>query len=536
FDAGAHGPPRRPWPDPLPTQLSLADLADMADLAPAAAAPEPDDDGDVASPRSPGPAPGPFGAPGRTVAFALADWPDEQRQAPAGWTPADGNLLLVGIGGSGTTTAAAAAVLAAAGTTSPDDLHVHVLDFGAGDLQPLTGLPHCGSVIAADDLERQHRLIRHLDAELRHRRNLAAGRDPRPRILVVVDGLAGLRAALGEADPDGRFEQLVRIVADGPELGIHCVITADRAGAVPATIGGLVRQRMVFRLGDRADHGAFGIASGAVPDLPPGRALVPDGPILVQVARPAPDVASAVAALTERWRDHRTTRRPHEVRALPTSLSVPELREAGGRAHTDRHPWRLPVGLSEATLGPSHLELHEAEHALVAGPARSGRTSALRALASSIAAERRGVLVVAVAPVDSPLHHDPSVVLAVPSERCAATVSRLLAHPGPVLVLVDDAERTDDDGHGLSRLIAVRRPDVHVVAAGRAEPLRQAFAHWTREVRAARAGLLLQPDLDLDGDLLGCRLPRRAPVPLLPGRGWLVAGGAPTLVQTAHMG
>ena len=52
-------------------------------------------------------------------------------------------------------------------------------------------------------------------------------------------------------------------------------------------------------------------------------------------------------------------------------------------------------------------------------------------------------------------------------------------------------------------------------------------------MRASRTGLLLQPDLDLDGDLLGCHLPRRAPVPIGRGRGWLVNDGDARLVQVA---
>src|SRR4029078_12581651 len=100
------------------------------------------------------------------------------------------------------------------------------------------------------------------------------------------------------------------------------------------------------------------------------------------------------------------------------------------------------------------------------------------------------------------------------------------------LVLVDDADRSDEDGP-LADLVSLRRAGLHVVAAGRADPLPHTFGHWTRAVRASRTGLLLQPDLDLDGDLLGCHLPRRAPVPIGRGRGWLVNDGDARLVQLA---
>ena len=55
-------------------------------------------------------------------------------------------------------------------------------------------------------------------------------------------------------------------------------------------------------------------------------------------------------------------------------------------------------------------------------------------------------------------------------------------------------------------------------------------------MRRSRLGVLLQPDVDVDGDLLGTVLPRRpamATVAPLPGRGYLVVDGRPELVQLA---
>ena len=47
--------------------------------------------------------------------------------------------------------------------------------------------------------------------------------------------------------------------------------------------------------------------------------------------------------------------------------------------------------------------------------------------------------------------------------------------------------------------------------------------------------MLLRPDPDLDGDLLGARLPRRTPVAMgVPGRGYVVNSGDITLAQLAR--
>jgi S-DNA-T family DNA segregation ATPase FtsK/SpoIIIE len=101
-----------------------------------------------------------------------------------------------------------------------------------------------------------------------------------------------------------------------------------------------------------------------------------------------------------------------------------------------------------------------------------------------------------------------------------------------VLLLVDDVEAVDPDGRVLPDVLA--RPDLVVVAAGRADTLRGLYSHWTRTVRQSRAGLLLQPDIDLDGDLLGVRLPRRTTTAIGPGRGYLCADGEVDLLQVAQ--
>ena len=55
-----------------------------------------------------------------------------------------------------------------------------------------------------------------------------------------------------------------------------------------------------------------------------------------------------------------------------------------------------------------------------------------------------------------------------------------------------------------------------------------------RELRKDATGLLLDPDLDLDGELLGVRLPRRSNPFFPPGRGYLVVSGTVRLIQVAR--
>jgi S-DNA-T family DNA segregation ATPase FtsK/SpoIIIE len=208
-----------------------------------------------------------------------------------------------------------------------------------------------------------------------------------------------------------------------------------------------------------------------------------------------------------------------------SSLPAPDL--AG-------EPWRLPVGVRESDLEGAALVLYEGEHALVTGPARCGKSTALVSLASVLHGRvhlaglggRRSLL-----RESADLDRFELVGGAV-----AALMARLRSVEGPVVLLIDDAEGFDDADGAIVGLLSAGRPDLHVIAAGRSDSLRTLYGHWTGVVRRSKTGVLLRPNIDLDGDLLGVTLPRRSPVRLGVGRGYLVHNGEWDIVQMASVG
>ena len=72
-----------------------------------------------------------------------------------------------------------------------------------------------------------------------------------------------------------------------------------------------------------------------------------------------------------------------------------------------------------------------------------------------------------------------------------------------------------------------------VLAAAQNHALQRMFAGWLPDLKKARHGLLLMPDRDLDGDLLGIKLPRQQRA-TPPGRGTLAVRGRSQLVQVAR--
>ncbi|PZR53731.1 cell division protein FtsK [Xylanimonas oleitrophica] len=509
--AEGFAPPRRVWPEPLGERVPLDGLA--------GGAPRSSDEPRVGGVRD------------GVITVALADEPEMQRQVPAGWDLRQGNLLLMGIPGSGTTTALASIALSVTAQVSPQDLDLLVLDLGSGGLAPLAALPHTVAYVGTGPgaQEEQARFLRHLRTELdRRRADPASAR----RALVLLDGLAALRDEHQDYEGQQLLDLLYRAYADGPALGLSFAVATNRAKAVPSAMDEVTTQKWLFRLADPYDYASLGVRGTHVPAPVPGRFVDAVSRRQMHVATPGEPLDAAVQRVAAAWPD--APRKGAAIRRLPEQVRVSEL---GARPVLDGEPWLLPVGVAEDDLSVARLEVYEGEHVLVAGPARSGKSTLLLALAESLRGAGPGAPAVwGVCDRRSPLASAPLDRVAVGADDVPALIAGVRMHRGPLVLLVDDAERFEDADQSIASLLAADRPQLCVVAAGRSADLRAAYGHWTRAVRKSRCGVLLQPDVDYDGELLGVALPRRAPVAMSTGRGYACVGGVARLVQSTSPG
>jgi S-DNA-T family DNA segregation ATPase FtsK/SpoIIIE len=151
---------------------------------------------------------------------------------------------------------------------------------------------------------------------------------------------------------------------------------------------------------------------------------------------------------------------------------------------------------------------------LIAGPSRSGRSTALRVMAESLL--RSGVELVIGAPMRTPLLDlggRPGVRGIVSGDNPAEGEFAALLDPGegPVALLVDDAEAWRDVTcrdwlRQLIRGASGRRRAV--VIAGEISSVAMGFSGWQVEVKKNRRGALLSPPTLSAGDLVGVRLSR----------------------------
>jgi S-DNA-T family DNA segregation ATPase FtsK/SpoIIIE len=282
----------------------------------------------------------------------------------------------------------------------------------------------------------------------------------------------------------------------------------------------ITTQKWLFRLADPYDYVSLGLTAKDLPKAAPGRAVMVGSALHIQLGEPRPELIAEIGA---RYPGARPAATP--VGVLPTEVTL----EAA--AALDGEPWRIPLGLRESDLQTAELMLYEGEHVIVAGPARSGKSQTLQTIAHALAGK---VHVAALVGRRSPLRECPVLDRVAPAGgEATALLAQLRAQPGPVVLLIDDAEGFDDVDGAIAGLLGSGRPDVHVIAAARADSLRSLYGHWTQEVRRSKVGVLLRPDIDYDGDLVGTTLPRRAPVQFTPGRGYLAHNGELDIVQVA---
>ncbi|MFE7073678.1 FtsK/SpoIIIE domain-containing protein [Streptomyces sp. NPDC057620] len=495
------------------------------------------------------------------VAYGLVDLPAEQSRTPLVFDlDRAGHLHIVGSARSGRSQALRTLSAALAQAHGVEDVHLYGIDCGNGALNALTALPHCGAVVDRKQTERLNRLLDRLVAELTSRqtllgargtadlaelRSMASADERLPHIVVLVDRFEVFEREFATFDNGSFLERMLKLLRDGAGAGIHVVPAGDRVLG-SGRFAGTTEDKLVLRLNDRSDYGTVGIPSRSAPTDPvPGRALRAQDLSEAQIAVLSTDLAGTAQAqvLTElgaslalREAEVPDTRRPPRLDVLPDRISYADA----AALHTAGGPLRPLVAVGGDTLVSLGPDLADVPTFAVAGPPRTGRSTALLSVACSVLAAGGGVIVLA--PRRSPLRElagRPGVVAVLTEADVSTAVFRETLGSVPqetAVILVDDAElfmgaEIDPDLALLARGGA--GAGWGLVVAGNAESLSLSLAGWVGQVKRNRSGMLLSPQSLGDGDVVGVRLTRGlvggAPQ---PGRGLLHLGdGTLTAVQ-----
>ncbi len=524
--AGLSRPPR-PWLPPLPEHVPLIAEPDAAH----------------------GPA---------SAVLGLADRPSDQTQDPFVLDlERTGPVAIAGMARTGRSTALRTLGVSLAEGASPADLHLYAMDCGNQALASLASLPHCGAVVDGADTARLERLMNalHTEVDRRQRALSAAGHgsiaeqrasatygERLPYVVVLVDRLEGYFGRYAELDGGRMVDRLEELLRTGPGAGVTLVLSTDRSG-FHHRISSAVAARLVLRQATPDDAAVFGLDPRTAPRrMPAGRGVWTVTGEEVQVALVRPDgsgttragaVERISAELADRWKDVPSKRLPWRVDPLPEEISFPEA-EALRVTARPSGPAVCTPAVGGDHLGPLDVDLASAGSAfLVSGPQRSGRSSALASIVTSLAGRTDGLPVLAVAPRPSPLRDLaglPGVLDVLTGDPADIALSVAdAAVTGPIALVVDDGELLSD--HTLSEALeafsrqARDTGSVLVAAATTEDVMASPYRGWIAAVRRARSGMLLNPSGHVDGEVFGLRLPRSLAGGWPPGRALLVERG-----------
>lgn len=517
------------------------------------------------------PVPAFAGGPGKLApaAYGVEDLPADQARRPVVVDFASfGHLLIGGAPRSGRSQILRTIAGSLARTHSAADVHLYGIDCGNGALNALTRLPHCGAVVGRNQTERVVRLIARLKGELTRRQDLLADAgfadigeqraavpegERLPHIVVLLDRWEGWLPTLGEYDHGDLTDQLTAMMREGASVGLHMVMTGDRQ-ILSTRIGSLTEDKYGLRLADRSDFSLIGINARKIPEeIPPGRGYRNEHGTETQFALLTEDAtgqgqAAALSAIGEaaaaRDAELPRSRRPFRVDVLPTRITFADAWEMRDPDASRSRLWGL-VGIGGDDIMGFGPDLSQGVPTFViAGPAKSGRSTTLMNMARSYLAQ--GIRLVVAAPRPSPLREldgQEGVLKVFDEDDIEGDDLREAIDSAtpeePIVVLVDDGEVLEDcDAETVFKRIVQRGGErgLGLVIAGDEEDVCSGFSGWQVEMKKGRRGILLSPQDSSAGELIGIRTNRSmVGGPVAPGKGLLHLGDGEPLTVTTPM-
>ncbi|MFF7802189.1 FtsK/SpoIIIE domain-containing protein [Streptomyces olivaceus] len=499
-------------------------------------------------------------APGKLppAPFGIEDLPSDQARRPVVVDFASfGHLMIGGAPRSGRSQVLRTIAGSLARTHSVADVHLYGIDCGNGALNALTRLPHCGAVVGRNQTERVVRLVNRLKGELSRRQDRLAdagfadigeqrasvAEDERlPHIVVLLDRWEGWVPTLGEVDHGSLTDELQTMMREGASVGIHLVLTGDRTLLV-GRIATLTEDKYGLRLADRGDFSALGIPTRKVPEeIPPGRAFRNEAGTETQFALLCEDTtgqgqAAAITAIgeaaTARDAEVPRARRPFRVDSLPSRIAFPDAWEMRDPEASRSKLWAL-IGIGGDEIVGFGPDLADGVPSFViAGPAKSGRSTVLMNVAQSLLAQ--GTRLVVAAPRQSPVRQldgrEGVLKVFTGDDIDEDEFEELIDEASPeepIAVLIDDGEILEDcDAESQMKKIVSRGAErgLALVIAGDEEDVCSGFSGWQVDAKKARRGILLSPQESSSGDLIGLRISRgMVGGQVAPGKGMLHLG------------
>lgn len=481
--------------------------------------------------------------------IGVMDDMSNQQQPPLQLNISDGHWIIYGMPGTGKTTLLHTMLTSLVLTHKPDDVHVYAVDMGRM-LRDFAPLPHAGAVIQEEETEKVSRLMKYLGAQLMIRKDLfsKAGSksllgyredtgDKLAAILLVIDGYSSFRNAFPEEN-----ERLEVILREGANFGIYVVMTANRISDMMEKLRSNIANALTFMLADNSDYYyAVGRPSRVPSELPEGRGWVKGKmpPIMFQAAMPLEAESDAertrrMRQLVDQLREQWQGSLPHPIQTIPEQILLSQLETTVGPVNG-----KLPIGLLVEDLTPFYFALQDGPYFMIGGRMESGKSSALRAIASVLmkhaTPEQLRVFIVdydrnmeglyglrhrshvhGVATDTTSLEAMLDPLEAMVDEQIAAMQQEEGASAVPsVVLMIDDIDRVSkllaasySAGQRLEGILKrARGKHLYLFAAANTNDWSQMWDGWVKEIKSAPVGYLLGTTDVNDLQLFNIKLP-----------------------------
>jgi len=460
-------------------------------------------------------------------------------------------------------------------------MHFHLIDFGGHQLRAaFSQMPHVAGAYASDDVDRVRRLMSSLQSELDTRRKLfeEAGAVDFARYAATGDGAAKLPAILTAINNFSGFQEafnfemasFIQLLREGGDYGMYFALTSDRFPS--GKVADLISRRIVLQIADRM---MYSVILDGRPDLDtydpvPGRGFYnKKPPVEVQIALPTSEPAAqqiqALQELSSRMSAAWDGTRPAPIRMLSESVSLAEVLYQGkSESHGRTQEVVSWIATQDKDMRAREFDLAKiGSYFLIAGPPKSGKTTAVLTIAIALCAEfgpdrfrfalvtpKRGEKTrldalrglshcLGQAKTEKTLEHL-LTILEEEAEKRFDSNPEDMHSAAPILLLLDDFHllSTRISSESLSRLDALARrvSDIRmtVLLTVPSTILSTLNDPLTRNARSWRNGIWLQSTDGLESNIVGVKIPvdiKGKDLP--PGRGFLYDPGGQDLVQLA---
>ena len=530
--------PRQPWKETLPKVLTLAEAGDISLL----------NENDK----------------GRKFILGKLDIPAKQDQKIIAHDfESDGNIFIYGTSSSGKTTALRSIAMSLAVSSSPSELNIYGLDCASGGLDSLKELPHTIAVLGTRDAEGVGHFLARISREVEARKELfrTSGvstmgeyrtrlrnngdetKGALPRIVILLDSFAGYVASFDKIEYGAWVDAIQRIIADGRPLGIHIIVTADRRGAIPFNMAGLVETKLILKMSDPDELSSLGVPTKIAKEikLSPGRAMFKNElELQIPIVSNNPEGSAQVLQI-QKIAQYLTSLHgdSHIVKAasLPEALALSSLPQDIRENHVS-----LGAMVSEEGLVAAAVDFSRGNF-VISGPRNSGRSVALTTLIRSHQAKNDGSFSFIFTPRPNFISTIEGITnVAVGAQACEAQLHEIIAgiealgeDIPEIYFFIDDCEDLADGGFATTMEIMIRelKQDLHVIAAGDPSAFSRAYSGWLAEAKRPKSGLLLKPDPQADGEITGVKIKALPGQIFPPGRGYLCLDRQAVLIQVA---